>query len=198
MGFTLIPPSSLIHRILYFLRPPVEIAEQIVETAVRDWRKYGVAGALVPAHRLHLTVGHVKDFNQHPEELIPKFLEAGENLAFSFSPFWLALERLRSFGIDDNRPLVLSGGIALRGVNAIKRNLLTSLRDVGISYARPLKSAAHMTLQYKNYLIVDRPIDPISWRANELILVESLVGLGVHNELGRWPLKGAEQLSLAL
>jgi 2'-5' RNA ligase len=189
--------SPAFHRILYFLRPPPDIAEQIVESAIREWREYGLTGKLVPADRLHFTVGHVVDSEEYPTALVPNLLQAGEKMSASFSPFKLVLERLRSLGVDDNRPLVL-GGPGLAGVNLAKRKLLSSLQKVGIGFARELKSAAHMTLQYENHLVVDRPIEAIGWRASELVLVDSLVGFTQHVELGRWRFTGPEQLSLGL
>jgi RNA 2',3'-cyclic 3'-phosphodiesterase len=190
--------SALFYRLLFFLRPPIDIAEEIVECWAREWRKFGLFGEVVPAHRLHFTVAHVKDFVAYPVVEIAKALKAGERFALSASPIELVLERLFSLGIDDNRPAVLGGWRGVAGVNATKRSLLPILRDVGLEYARELKSAAHMTLQYENRLIIDQRIDPIRWRCCDLFLINSLVGLKQHDVLGQWSLKGPDQLSLGL
>ena len=190
--------TPLCYRLLFFLRPPIDVAEEIVACWAREWRKCGLLGDVVPAHRLHFTVAHVKDFAAYPVKEILMALEAGERFALSASPIELMLERLFSLGIDENRPAVLGGWRGVVGVNAVKRNLRPILRDVGLGYSRELKSAAHMTLQYQNRLIIDRRIDPITWRSCDLFLVNSLVGLGQHDSLGQWSFKGPDQLSLGL
>jgi len=187
----------LCYRLLFFLRPPIEIAEEIVAHWAREWREFGLYGDVVPAHKLHLTVAHIADFAVFPAKEILKALQAGERFALSASPIEVMLERIFAMGIDENRPTALGGWRGVVGVNAVKRGLRPILRNVGLE-SRELKSATHMTLQYQNRLTIDHRIDPIKWRSCDLFLVNSLVGLGKHEVLGQWSFKGPDQLSLGL
>src|ERR1700761_5849356 len=106
----------LCYRLLFFLRPPIEVAEKIVDCWAREWRQFGLFGDVVPAHKLHFTVAHIKDFALFPATEIPRALEAGERLALSVSPFEVMLERIFALGIDENRPAALGGWSGLAGV----------------------------------------------------------------------------------
>lgn len=37
--------------------------------------------------------------------------------------------------------------------------------------------------------LAPQPVEPVSWRVREFVLVQSLQGKGVHRQLGKWPLQ---------
>ena len=50
--------------------------------------------------------------------------------------------------------------------------------------------APHMTVSWRGRRIPETPIDPVRWRASELVLIDSHHGEGKHEVLGRWTLSG--------
>ena len=51
----------------------------------------------------------------------------------------------------------------------------------------------HMTLLCDGLLLPASEVEPAGWTAREFVLIHSFVGLGCHNVLGRWPLKGRDR-----
>ena len=56
--------------------------------------------------------------------------------------------------------------------------------------ARPHCPAAWVTLALV-FVACDEGFGPVSWVANEFVLVDSLIGQGRYEVLARWPLRGA-------
>ena len=53
-----------------------------------------------------------------------------------------------------------------------------------------LKFNPHITLLYDRQGIPEKPIDPVSWRVDEIVLVCSEVGATKYDRLGSWKLGG--------
>lgn len=51
----------------------------------------------------------------------------------------------------------------------------------------------HITLSYQRDLPVAHIMHPFEWVPQELLLIESCVGIGVHNVIARWPLLPPKQ-----
>lgn len=49
--------------------------------------------------------------------------------------------------------------------------------------------APHMTLSYQGRPVPETAIEPVRWRAHELVLIDSHVGLHHHEVLARWRLQ---------
>ena len=82
--------------------------------------------------------------------------------------------------------LVASERIA--ALASARRLLRDGLSRQGLASLRTPFSA-HVTLHYDPRAGGAAWIDPISWRATELVLIESIVGRHVHAIRGRWPLR---------
>jgi RNA 2',3'-cyclic 3'-phosphodiesterase len=62
------------------------------------------------------------------------------------------------------------------------------LADVGRRTTNA-KTTPHMTFAYGEQEIAETPIEPLRWRAENLVLIDSHVGGHRHEVLGSWPLR---------
>ncbi len=71
----------------------------------------------------------------------------------------------------------------------LQRALLADMKRAGI---RPTEKSdkPHVTLLYDSRLVPEQPVEPVRWTVTEFVLVHSHQGLGRHEELGRWALRG--------
>jgi 2'-5' RNA ligase len=100
-----------------------------------------------------------------------------------FAPFELTLDLLTG----SERSLALCPSKKPSGLMLLQLQLQKALAFSGIR--RPgWRFSPHVTLLYRNGIPFSRPIAPISWWVDELVLVHSHVGLKRHDIAGRWPL----------
>lgn len=105
--------------------------------------------------------------------------------ALRLAPFHVVFDRIRGG--------VLRPSERLRGAVAFQRALVRAVLRQGLilpSY----RFDPHVTLAYGNHIVGDVGIDPISWRVEDIRLIESIVGTATHVEHGRYaltPLGGA-------
>ena len=77
----------------------------------------------------------------------------------------------------------------LPGLEAFRRQLRDALGLIGIKPPHWCHYGAHMTLLYGKRPGGIVPIEPISWRVDEFMLIHSRIGAGRHYVLDRWPLE---------
>lgn len=142
----------------------------------------GQKGKRVKDDHLHLTLCVIAESAHRDEFIVAQVASALAGHPLTSFPFWLgslrggrngaavhALRRQR--GIQDfYRALV--GLLAARGILPLYRK----------SGLRP-----HVTLGYDSCVLEPRVL-PFEWIPDELLLIESEVGKGVHTVLARWPL----------
>jgi len=63
-------------------------------------------------------------------------------------------------------------------------------RHAGVWPNHGFRFDPHVELARGQAESVRRRVWPISWRADEFVLIHSLVGLSEHVPIGRWPLAG--------
>lgn len=80
-----------------------------------------------------------------------------------------------------------------RGAFAVQRALAAALAARGLRLTRPYRFHPHVTLDYRHGIAGDVAIDPISWRVEDIRLIESVVGETRHVEHGRWALGGMDR-----
>lgn len=178
--------------LFFALRPEPRTALKLVETGRTLRERYWLKGAVQPAARLHVTlIGFRVEANA---------LDAGIELACWIgaavrrAPFPIVLEGAMSFGGEGHRALVLRCGLgseaALMGLHDRLRDLTD---DLGVSRAGVHERfVPHLTVAYDASPIPETALDaPISWMANQLVLIRSEQGLGRHTTVGRWPLRAA-------
>jgi 2'-5' RNA ligase len=94
---------------------------------------------------------------------------------FDHPPIDVSFNQLLSFGREGfNRPLVLGSDKRMVELHRFRQKLALSLLDAGIREPGRMSFTPHMTLLYDKQMIQPREIDPIRWRLDELVLVDSL------------------------
>lgn len=172
--------------LFFALRPPEALASEIGRLANRSKQLFGLKGPAIPAPRLHITLSYL---GLHAGDLVALAEKAAEGL--SARPVEVTFDRMVSFkGKPGNQPLVLVGGEQLIGLRFLQRQLALELKRVGLASAAKAPFTPHITLLYDRVTVPETPIDPITWTVRELVLVQSVVGLGRHIDLRTWPLLG--------
>jgi RNA 2',3'-cyclic 3'-phosphodiesterase len=128
------------------------------------------------AGRFHITLARFGDIRRLPPSVLPLIRRAAASL--EAEPFEIALDRVC------NNALV---GSRMQALHAFRRALVAKLRMVGLE---PLayKFAPHASLSYGQRQPRNVPVPPIVWRAERLLLVNSIHGEG-HAVLDSWPLE---------
>jgi len=83
----------------------------------------------------------------------------------------------------------LKPGEPMPVLKAFQQRLQLAVAEVGVYPNRGFRFDPHVTLAYGQEDGFRHQVWPISWRAEEFVLIHSLVGLTEHVELGRWPLE---------
>lgn len=168
---------DVLHRYFFALQPPDGIRRRaaILRDALAE------NGGIVRDERLHVTLGITDDYRERPARVVDRLLAIGDMV--DAEPFTLSLDRLSGNGAV----IALRAGRVSPGLGLLQRQLDNQLRYWNIR--RPAWSFnPHITLVYRPHQEFIRSVEPLAWEATELVLIHSLIGRGVHNELGRWAL----------
>lgn len=166
-----------LHRYFFALQPPEAIARRAA--ILRD--AFAESGSIVRSGRLHMTLAITEDYQERPARVVDRLLAIGDMI--DAEPFSVSLDRLSGNG----GTIALRAGRPPAGLGLLQRQIDNQMRYWNVR--RPNWTFnPHMTLVYRPHQEFIRPVEPLSWEATELVLIHSLVGRGVHNELGRWPL----------
>lgn len=166
-----------LHRYFFALQPPERIVRRA--TALRD--AFAENGGIVRSDRLHVTLAITDDHRERPARVVDRLLAIGDQV--DAEPFTLSLDRLSGNGAV----IALRAGRVPPGLGLLQRQLDNQMRYWNVR--RPNWSFnPSMTLVYRPHQEFIRPVEPLAWEATDLVLVHSLVGRGVHTEIGRWQL----------
>jgi 2'-5' RNA ligase len=145
----------------------------------------------IKADNLHLTLCVIAELSHRDRFIASRVDSALNGHRLASSPFWLG--RLR--GGRHGAAIYAMG--RQREIQDFYRQLVACLaeRDI-LPFHRKSGLHPHVTLGY------DRcPFDPLAmpreWIPDELLLIESEIGKGVHNVLARWPLLPPRQGAFA-
>lgn len=168
------PPMKQTKRLRYFmLKPPAEVAAHI-------WHLPRAQRSRPPG-LLHLTLLPLFDLASVSPQVLPFLLAIMQN--FCAEAFDAVFDRVEAW-----RYVVLRGDRALAlDVRALQRALACHLADSGFLMFGG-SQAPHVTISYRGDGQGCARIGPIGWRADHLLLIESVVGQTRHVEHGRWPL----------
>lgn len=174
-------------RLFLGLFPDAVTAAVIADLGEDLKRKHGLKRPVHAPDRLHITLFHLGDFAGLPLDLVRRTVAAAE--AMKAAPFEVTFDHATSFsGRPGNRPFILKGSDdALADLQAYRADLGRALAGQGVKTTGAF--TPHVTLLYDDPMIAPDPIAPVSWTVRELVLVRSLLGQGVHEHIGRWPLK---------
>lgn len=184
-------PGRAIREALFFaLLPEREAALRLIEAGRALFERYGLAGPLRPAARLHVSLlGFRVD-----RRSLGAWTGAGRRIGGTIrrAPIAVVFEGAMSFGGAGRRALVMA---CSQGSEAALTGLHDRLRDatddLGVTRLGVRERfMPHLTVAYDASPIPETALDaPIRWMASELVLVRSEQGRGRHTCMGRWPLK---------
>jgi 2'-5' RNA ligase len=165
--------------------PDSHARPEIDRLAHRSRAEHKLIGKPIGVDRYHVTLHGLGTVADITPELIAGIDKICKPIAARTSPFEMLVDRLSSINVyRPTWPLVLCGTEPNGELSDFRRQLgkALALRRNAIN--------PHVTLLYDAKNISDRRVIPITWIVRELVLVRSLVGLGRHEHLARWPLMG--------
>jgi len=183
------------HRLLFMALPDESAARRISHVAHELKRKHRLHGEILPSKRLHVSLFHIGDFCQFPHDIADRAKEGASGLVLP--PIEIVLDCVMSFcgaqvdpPREDSYALALLASQGATELAMVRKALALTMMKAGIKPRYSLQFKLHLTLLYdKRHRIVE-DVEPIRWTVSEFALIDSLVGKGRYEELGRWPLKG--------
>ncbi len=151
-------------------------------------RRLGVGGRALEADRLHVSLHAVGAWvDVRPDADIARWCRAAATVRCA--PFEVVFDRVATFGGEGN-PLVFkaSDDAGVAGLLALHQALGIVLANAGERIKRQ-RIAPHMTQSYRGKRVAETAIEPVRWRAHELVLIDSHVGAHRHEAIARWPLQ---------
>jgi 2'-5' RNA ligase len=183
------------HRLLFMALPDESAARRISHVAYDLKRKHRLHGELLPSKRLHVSLFHVGDYYQFPHDIADRAKEGASGLVLP--PIEIVLDRVMSFSgaqvdppREDSYALVLLASQGVTELAMLRKALALAMMKAGVRPRYGLHFKPHLTLLYDRRHRIMEDVEPIRWTVSELMLIDSLVGKGRDEELGRWSLKG--------
>ncbi|HET7160807.1 MAG TPA: RNA 2',3'-cyclic phosphodiesterase [Burkholderiales bacterium] len=166
-------------RLFFALWPDPSVSSALAQIAIQARAECG--GRAIPLQKIHLTVVFVGAVERSRIANVQSCAAA-----LAIEPFELELSTL---GYWRHNRIVWAGATSCpRALAALVAALSHELAGLGIhSEDRPY--VPHVTL-VRNARCPPRELhmDPLQWRARELVLVESVTGASRYEVLARWPL----------
>lgn len=173
--------TPLPHTLFLAIFPGAEDAAAIAALGARLAEQHALKGTLLPAHRLHVTLHDLGGHDTVPRKKVQAALEAAA--AVAPPAFDVVFDRAMRFA--NGKALVLGGEEGVAALADFRQRLGEALADAGLKPERSF--TPHMTLAYARHKIETLAIEPVRWRAASFALIDSHVGEGIHEVLGRWP-----------
>lgn len=177
--------------LFFALSPDCGLSRRIAQFGARFVRDHRLEGTSLAADRLHVSLQNVGQYPQLPTKFVDAAKKAGD--AVVSPPFDLEFHSIMSFagspprdGRPRRRPLVILG--RPDALFDLHQMLGRAMRTNGLRATASI--VPHMTLHYGPKPVAMQPIEPIRFAVREFTLIHSLRGLGQHNTLARWRLRG--------
>jgi len=172
------PPLHSLDRFFFAIRPDSDTAHMIDAFAAREVAE----GRRVPPQHQHVSLALTEDVATPAPDVTARLLDAGAQV--EGEPFDLALDCLSA----SRRTAALVPSLPPQPLLDLQRRIVAAMADRGVSLRPGWRFSPHQTLCYRRGEAFSRAVEAFVWRARELVLVRSLVGLGRHETVGRWPL----------
>lgn len=175
-----------IHRLFFALLPDAATRASIAAAAQVARAARGFRDTGIDVSRYHMTLQFLGDFPVAPHAEIDLAKSAAARIRTE--PVEFALDRIVSFG-RGRFPCVLRASATTEpALRTFWQRLYFALVRAGFGNRLERGFTPHVTLGYGGApLAQELQITPITWRARDFVLIESMVGRSIHNELARWP-----------
>lgn len=174
------------HGLFFAICPPDAVERQAASIA-DDYRKAFSLSGKPRLTTLHVTISHIGEYEELPEEIIFAAQQAGA--AAESAPIAINFDQIMSF--KQAQALVLCGEGGRRQLTRLHVQLGVSMHNVGLPHNIKRDFKPHMTLLYDRKIVPSAGLDkPVSWTAPEFLLIDSLLGKTEHRIVDRWPLLG--------
>lgn len=173
--------------LIFVIRPDRVAAGRALSLGAALSSKHGLKGRPLPPERLHITLQCLPSERRDAAYFVP----VANEIAAGLQSHSIELSLTKALSFRSGRgsyPFVLSGepDEELKG---LFDDLGQGMKAVGLGRYVSKSLTPHMTLLYDATMVAPEPIEPVTWRATELLLIHSLRGLGRHDVLARWPLR---------
>ncbi len=183
------PAHGEVHRLFFALWPDQATRAGIQQAAAQLQAAHAPRGRWLGAHRYHLTLQYLGDFDALPPALVEAALAAAGGVRAA--AFELVLDQAGSFR---NRaiPWWLGSVAPPAGLQALWDGLGVALAKAGVRVHSASKLVPHVTvLRDASTSLPQTPIDPVPWPVRDFALIHSVLGAqSGYRLLGRWPLQG--------
>lgn len=170
------------HRLFFALFPPVDLLEELARLRVLT-----VQGKAEANERLHITMFLFDETPEFDVEAANRIVVALKNQALPACR--VLFEQL----VRGKGSTLLLPNEKLDGVFSLQDRLAALLRAHDLHPADYWQFKPHMTLRRGMAEGETLAIDPLSWTATEIVLLDSHMGLTHYEEIARWPLEGKSQ-----
>lgn len=167
------------HNLFFALRPPEDICARIAEATA----SLPVGGKAVRPDRLHITTLMLVHRGTLSDGLGEEAAEVAT--AIRAAPFNVMFDRL----VAGTKSIMLLPSEPLDALRMFRERLGFMVMRAGLDFRLDGQFNPHITLLYGNELTFETEIDPIVWKVEDFMLIDSHVGQTKHVELGRWPLR---------
>jgi RNA 2',3'-cyclic 3'-phosphodiesterase len=184
------PLSSTLDSVFFAIRPDLATAARMAEHAEELRHRHGLRGRRRPTEILHVSLLGLGKYEELSGEFIRRAKQAASTI--QLARFVVALDRVMSFGQQDNHPFVLRGEEGVVGLVALRQALCAAMAAAGLKLRVPSLFMPHLTLLYDRKLVPEMFLDePLSWTVSDFVLVHSRHGKSNYENLGTWPLQDA-------
>jgi RNA 2',3'-cyclic 3'-phosphodiesterase len=181
--------KRLTDRLFFALRPDAATCAAIEAQRARLIAEQGLLGQPLPAEQFHITLYFLGDFVRFPQKVAEQAMAAAGSVVAP--PVDIVLDRAVSFTRHKSgpRPCVLLAGEPLEPLRQLRAQLTTALKTVGLYRYAEFKP--HLTLLRDPIAVEEQAVEPLRWRADELLLMNSRLGHSEHVRLAGWPLRAS-------
>jgi 2'-5' RNA ligase len=169
-------------RLLFLLRPPMPVARHIDQE-----RRLLDLGKPVPTEYLHITLCML-DFPSLPDWAVPLMQAIGESITAPC--FRIVVDRMTG----SPKSVLLRPSERIEALFDLQARLAAAMARIDRLRGHAYRFSPHITLVHRRGESFEWEIEPISWRAEELLLVHSKVGLTEHVVLDRWALASTSSI----
>lgn len=182
-------PARKNFRLFVGIFPDAEAVNLICEQQLHLSDRFGLSGKPRPSDHLHITLHHIGDYPDVPEQVVAAATKTCASALAGRSSFEVAFDHVKSFrGRPGSLPFVLvnpNGNFALLELH---RLLITELAKHRLAGRGDLQFAPHVTLLYDKHSVPEQPACPVRWTVKEVVLVLSHLGATKYERLGNWTL----------